>query len=73
LVALNHFTVPLAITSSPRDQNKKRAAGPRQPACPKTEGYAVSGPLDSSNGTPILAENDHYRGAIATFACFAII
>jgi hypothetical protein len=22
LVALNHFTVPLAITSSPRDQNR---------------------------------------------------
>src|SRR5580692_2933478 len=73
LVALNHFTVPLAITSSPRDQKQKRTAGPRKPACPMGARYAVWGALDSSNDTGILAENDHYRGAFAVFACFAII
>src|ERR1700733_12276904 len=73
LVALNHFTVPLAITSSPRDQKQKRTAGPRKPACPMGARYAVWGALDSSNDIRILAENDHYRGAFAVFACFPII
>jgi hypothetical protein len=35
--------------------------------------YAVWGTLDSLNHIGILAENDHYRGAFAVFACFAII
>jgi hypothetical protein len=35
--------------------------------------YAVWGTLDSLNDTGISAENDHYRGAFAFFACFAII
>jgi hypothetical protein len=35
--------------------------------------YAVWGALDSLNHIGILAENDHYRGAFAVFACFAII
>jgi len=29
--------------------------------------------LDSLNDIRISAENDHYRGAFAFFACFAII
>src|ERR1700722_20630324 len=73
LVALNHFTVPLAITSSPRDQKKKRTAGPRKPACPICTRYAVWNALDSSNDIMIPAENDHYRGAFAAFAIFTTI
>jgi hypothetical protein len=73
LVALNHFTVPLAITSSPRDQKQKRTAGPRKPACPICTRYAVWNALDSSNDIRIPAENDHYRGAFAAFAIFTII
>jgi hypothetical protein len=38
-----------------------------------TARYAVWGALDSSNDIRILAENDHYRGAFAAFACFATI
>src|ERR1700722_7940555 len=67
LVALNHFTVPLAITSSPRDQKRKRTAGPRKPPCPKFPRYALWGTLDSLNDSLIPAENDHYRGAFAVF------
>jgi hypothetical protein len=33
----------------------------------------VSGKLDSVNHSPILAENDHYRGAFAVFARFSFI
>src|ERR1700685_3178696 len=67
LVALNHFTVPLAITSSPRDQKRKRTAGLRKPPCPKFPRYALWGTLDSLNDSLIPAENDHYRGAFAVF------
>jgi hypothetical protein len=35
--------------------------------------YAVWGMLDSLNDIGISAENDHYRGAFAHFAFFAII
>ena len=71
LVALNHFTVPLAITSSPREQkNKKRTPGPRKPACPTDAGYAVWGALDSLNDSGISAENDRYRSPFAAFCLF---
>src|ERR1700676_4849334 len=71
LVALNHFTVPLAITSSPREQkNKKRTPGSRKPACPTDAGYAVWGALDSLNDSGISAENDRYRSPFAAFCLF---
>src|ERR1700734_4011147 len=73
LVALNHFTVPLAITSSPRDQ--KIQTNFRSPQTGMSDGarYAVWAALDSANDTLIPAENDHYRGAFVVFARFAII
>jgi hypothetical protein len=40
---------------------------------PEDARYAVWDTLDSLNDIRILAENDHYRGAIAAFARFAII
>jgi hypothetical protein len=71
LVALNHFTVPLAITSSPQEQkNKKRTPGPRKPACPTDAGYAVWGALDSLNDSGISAKIDRYRGSFAAFCLF---
>jgi hypothetical protein len=73
LVALNHFTVPLAITSSPRDQKTVTNSGPRKPACPTGARYAVWGTLDSLNHTGISAENDHYCGALAVFGRLADI
>jgi hypothetical protein len=35
--------------------------------------YAVTAKLDSLNDIRILAENDHYHGAFASFARFAMI
>jgi hypothetical protein len=39
---------------------------------PESTGYAGWGTLDSSKDISIPAENDHYRGAFALFADFAI-
>src|SRR5438270_13974920 len=70
LVGLNHFTVPLAITSSPRDQKIKRIAGPRTPARPTIRGYAVCAVLDSSNGTLILTKIDLVCGTFTPLSHF---
>jgi len=71
LVGLNHFTVPLAIASSPQDQKtKKRTAGPRKPARPTGARYAVWGALDSLKEGAFLAKNDHYRGPFEAFGKF---
>src|SRR6266404_3870838 len=57
LVALNHFTVPLAITSSPRDQkNNNEPPVPANRACPTGARYAVWSTLDSLNDIGICAE-----------------
>src|SRR5260370_18356865 len=74
LVGLNHFTVPLAIASSPRDQkNNSELPVPANRPCPRRARYAVWGTLDSLNGIGISAENSHYRGAFGHFACSATI
>jgi hypothetical protein len=74
LVALNHFTVPLAITSSPQDQKIiTNRRSPQNRACPTGARYAVWGTLDSLNDIGISAENVIYRSAFALFAYFAII
>jgi hypothetical protein len=71
---LNHFTVPLAITSSPQDQKINNGLPvPAKTGMSADARYAVCGTLDSLNDISILAENDHYRGAQADFARFGVI
>jgi hypothetical protein len=67
LVGLNHFTVPLAITSSPRDQKTKTDCRSPQTGISGMSRYAVWRMLDSLNDNEISAENDHYRGVFAAF------
>jgi hypothetical protein len=73
LVALNHFTVPLAIASSPRDQKNNELPIPAHRPCPTGARYAVWGALDSLNDIGISAENHHYRDGFGLFARLAII
>jgi hypothetical protein len=73
LVAVNHFTVPLDITSSPQDQKILTSRRSPHAGMPEGIGYAGWGTLDSSKHISIPAKNDHYRGAFALFADFAII
>src|SRR5258708_17890270 len=58
LVALNHFTVPLAITSSPRDQKIiTNGRSPQNRHARRGARYAVWGTLDSLNDIGICGEN----------------
>jgi hypothetical protein len=72
LVGLNHFTVPLAITSSPRAQkNNSELPVPANRPCPTRARYAVWAELDSLNVILISAENHHFAGAFGVFAGLA--
>src|SRR5258708_20088436 len=74
LVGLNHFTVPLAIASSPRDQkNNSELPVPANRPCPRRARYAVCGTLDSLNHIGIPAENLNIAAHFVSFAYFEVI